>query len=277
MVFVESLNTLRRLLFTFINYSFKITDRVMSIFFVTFFVLYWFLICVIFWSIYQEKLFGLSIWNSISSLNYSPGLSSELINIIFFLSISAIITAISLFTFIIILALSLPIPIKCIFPTRNGKIDASDVPISFIKDAIENLETFNFSCSLPKNQDKKKQIIAQINYASEHFLKVDNSNKAFDTTNICYILIVDQFNKSVKKDILFRANGLYREIDKLCVEINNMSSPEEQNKIVHDLKMYLKVIEDRDLSKIEPVEFEIKKSDFTSFVIQTISFLNKIL
>lgn len=97
-----------------------------------------------------------------------------------------------------------------------------------------------------------------------------------NSTNICFILIIDQFNKSVQKDILFRTNGLYQKIEELCVKINNMNSPDEQNEIVHDLKMYLKVIEDRDLSKIPPVEFEIKKLDLTSFIIKTISFLNKI-
>jgi len=35
---------------------------------------------------------------------------------------------------------------------------------------------------LARNQDKK-QIVAQINYALEHLLKFDDSNKAFYSTN----------------------------------------------------------------------------------------------
>ncbi|AYK14786.1 hypothetical protein AOB57_005920 [Methanosarcina flavescens] len=95
------------------------------------------------------------------------------------------------------------------------------------------MESFNFYWNLARKQDKK-QIVARINYALEHLLKVGDTNKAFYSTNICYILIIDQFNKSVRKDILFRVNGLYKEINKLYFEINNINSPEKQNKIVHN-------------------------------------------
>lgn len=56
-----------------------------------------------------------------------------------------------------------------------------------------------------------------------------------------------------------------------------MNSPEKQDKILHDLEICLKAMESRDLSEIDPVEYEIKKSDLTSSVLKVATFISKIL
>ena len=54
-----------------------------------------------------------------------------------------------------------------------------------------------------------------------------------------------------------------------------MNTFDDKVVIIQDLKMYLKVIEDRDLSKIEGVQYTIKKSNLTTFFIKTAVFLLK--
>jgi hypothetical protein len=159
----------------------------------------------------------------------------------------------------------------------NGRIDTSDCPISFIKKATEELKSFNFSDNITQKQNKKNQITQLISYASNYYIKVDNKNQAIDFINFCFPLWAGHLSEAAKNDVLFRTNGLYKKIDRLCADINNMNSPEKQNKILHDLEMYLKTIEDRDLSEIDPVEYEIKKSDLTSSILKVASFLTKIL
>ena len=55
----------------------------------------------------------------------------------------------------------------------------------------------------------------------------------------------------------------------------DMNTFDDKVVIIQDLKMYLKVIEDRDLSKIEGVQYTIKKSNLTTFFIKTAVFLLK--
>lgn len=277
MRYLEMLDLFSKYFLIFFDNVLEIIRRVYPVFLVVIFLFVWFLVCAGIWLPYHEKIFGLSIGKSLSSLISVPNFSLDLINVLFFFFVPFIIATFTLFILIIIITFTVFTPIRFIFPTKNGIIDASDIPISFIEDAIEKLEVFDFSCSLEKKRDKKKQIIDSISYASEHFINVNKPSQAVYSTNICYILAIDQFNKSVLKDILFRTNGLYQKIEKLCVKINNMNTPEEQNEILRDLNMYLKVIEDRDLSEIDLVEYEIKKSDLTSSVLKAAAFLYKIL
>ena len=167
--------------------------------------------------------------------------------------------------------------LSCIFPTENGIFDASDIPISLIKNAIGKLETFEFSDSFAQRQAQKIQIIELMSFTLEYFIKADNGKKVRDFMNVFFALLAGQYSEAAQNDVLFRTNGLYKKMDELCAHINNMNSQEEQSRIVQDLKMYLRVIEDRDLSQIEPVKYEIKEADLTSFAINTVSTLKKIL
>jgi len=59
-----------------------------------------------------------------------------------------------------------------------------------------------------------------------------------------------------------------------------MNNPEEQSKILHELKKYLKVIEDRDLSEIDPIEFKVAYKTITddpkSPILQALSFIKRL-
>lgn len=125
-----------------------------------------------------------------------------------------------------------------------------------------------------------KKVLRQpvlISFALDHYIKVDNGNKEPDYTNFCYILWSGHLSEAVRNDVLFRVNGLYMKIDELCVKINNMSNEKEKNAIVYDLQTYLQVIVDRDLSRIEKVEYKIKKPNLTAFLIKASIFLQKII
>ena len=201
----------------------------------------------------------------------------DVANLFVFFFYAIFLTSVLLFAIAVSIAMFNAFLIECIFPVTNGRIDISDCPISFIKKAIEELKNFNFSDNITQKQNKKDQITQLISYASNYYIKVDKNNQNIDFTSFCFPLWAGHLSEAARNDVLFRTNGLYKKIDGLCVEINNMNSPEEQSRIVQDLEIYLKVIENRDLSRIEPVEYEIKTSEFTSSILKAAVFLNKIL
>ena len=137
------------------------------------------------------------------------------------------------------------------------------------------MESFTFSDSFALKQDKKNQLTQLISYALDTFIKVDNGNKYPNYTDFCYVLWAGHLSEAAQNDVLYRTNGLYKKIDELCIKINNMNTFDDKVVIIQDLKMYLKVIEDRDLSKIEGVQYTIKKSNLTTFFIKTAVFLLK--
>lgn len=237
----------------------------------------YFLVSSVICADFQKQFFGFDVWKSKILLNYVNSFNMELANLIAFLIYSLLLTsALLLMVGFLIFILTNSI-IKSLFPVTNMRVDTSDIPISFIENAIEELVIFDFSDSFLQKQNKKDQITQLISFALDYFIKVDNGNKEPDYTNLCYILWSGHLSKAVQNDVLFRANGLYKKIDELCVKINNMNSEEEKNAIVHDLKMYLKVIEDRDLSNIDPVPYKIKKSNLTALLIKASIFLQKII
>lgn len=157
MHYLEILNLFLRYFFIFFDNALEIIRRGYHIFLVASFIFIWFLVCAGVWLPYQEKIFGFSVGKSLSSLISFPDFSSDLINVFVFFLFSTIFAASTLFIFMIIIAFSIPILINCIFPMSKGIIDASDVPISFLKDAVEKLEEFDFSCNLEKKETKKSK------------------------------------------------------------------------------------------------------------------------
>lgn len=273
------------------NVSFMISRRVFQVldkvretmlhgliaFYTILFIFFCFMLYAIIWLPYQEKISGLSVGKSIFSVISFPDVNRDLINVFVFFLVPVLLTVFTIFLVIIFIELFISFLGRLLFPMKEGFIDLSDVPVSFIKDAIEKLEAFDFSSGLEKKRENKKKIIDMISYASGNFINVDTPSQVIDYANVSFLLIYDQLNGSVVKDIVYRTNGLYKKIEELCVKIYHMNDPEERNDIVHDLKIYVKIIEHRELSKISPVEFEIKMPDNTSLIVQTIAFINKII
>lgn len=226
---------------------------------------------------FQKRVYGFDVWNSKILLNYVDDFNMELVHLIAFFIYSLILTSflLSIVGFLIFL-LTYSI-IKSLFPVKDNRVDTSDIPISFLENALWELETFDFSDDFFQKQKKKDQITQLISFALDYYIKVDDGNKNPDYTNLCYVLWSGHLSKTAKEDVLFRANGLYKKIDELCAKINIMNSEEEKNAIVHDLKIYLRVIKDRDLSKIEPIPYKIKEPNLTTNLIKAFIFLQKII
>lgn len=237
----------------------------------------YFLGCSIVWSGYNKRFFGFDVWSSELLLDYVKGFNIELFSLISFLIFSIMLT---LFVLCIMLFLLLFIEdsiIMCLFPLKDNRIDTSDVPISFIEAAINNLIYFNFSDSFRQKQIKKNQTTQLISTALDSYIKVDNGNRDPHYTSFCFTLWAGHLSKAAQNDVLFRTNGLYERIDEVCAKINNMNSPDERDTIVQELKMYLKFIEDKDLSQIERVPYKIKKTNLSNFLIKGISQILRIM
>jgi len=273
--YINIFNSYNAFYFKYMNYFGELCKFIQKFsMFLTVFIFYFFS-CAIICAHYQKSILGFNVWESELLLNYLKSFNFELANLIAFLVYSLMLTSFVLFVLGYFFALISIRLLQCIFPMTNRIADASDVPISFIRKAIEELESFNFSDNFEQKQDKKNQITQFISYALE-FIKVDNGTKDPDYTNFCYILHAGHLSKAVQNDVLFRTNGLYKKIDELCIKINNMNCSEDKIVILQDLKMYLKVIEDRDLGKIEGIPYTIKESNIPTILIKCISIFQKI-
>lgn len=274
--FISVLNTFISFFLKFMNFlgDFYILLHKASGFFLVFLVC--FFSCSIICVHYQQNIFGFNALESEILLNYAKSFNIELANLIAFLVFSLILTFFALFLlgyFFAIISIRL---LQCMFPMTKKIADTSDIPISFIEKAIEEVESFDFSDSFEQKQDRKDQITQLISYALE-FIKVDNSNKDPDYTNFCYILYAGHLSKAAQNDVLFRTNSLYKKIDEICIKVNNMNCPEDKTVILQDLKMYLKVIRERDLSKIEGIPYTIKESNLPTFLVESITLIKKII
>lgn len=240
-------------------------------------VLAYFLISSVICAKYEKQFFGFDVWKSEILIDSINSFNMELANLIAFFLYSLTLTSFLLLMVGFLFALIAISIIKSLFPVIDMRVDTSDIPLSFMGNAFEELEVFDFTDSPLQKQKRKDQITQLISFALIYFIKVDNGNKEPDYTNFCYILWSGHLSEAVQNDILFRANGLYKKIDELCIKINNMNNEEEKNAIVHELKMYLKVIKNRDLSNIDPVPYKIKKSSLTTLLIKASIFLQKII
>lgn len=275
---VTVLNSFCTSFFKLMNYMGEISDILFKVSGTMLIIFFYFLLG----SSINHRIFGFNLWENKIILNYANNINIDFLDLILSLVFTVGITSIELFLLVILFLYTIIYLIECMFPVvkYHGKIvmvDASDVPISFIKSAIEKLESFDFSGNFVQRQYKKNEITELISLALNYFIKVDNGKEVPDFTNLCHVLLAGHLSQAAREDVLFRTNGLYKKMDEMCAKINNMNSPVDENKIVQDLKMYLKVIEERDLSKIEGVSYEIKKSNLVDFFIRTAVFLQKII
>lgn len=167
---------------------------------------------------------------------------------------TAILFLMTLFGFLEIMP---KIILKYLFSSKKGIFDTSDIPISFIKLAIQQLKTVDFSESFDQIQDKKNKISNFLYYSME-FVKIEKESGHPDYMNFCSQKYRHLRSLPATNDIIFRLNGLYENMNKTLTDINHMNSLEGKNEIMKDLETYLKLIENKDLSTIEPIEFKIE-------------------
>ena len=185
---------------------------------------------------YMKNIIEFNVLESTTLLNYLKGFNSDLAYFLMFLFSSAMIASGLLFFLGLIFCFIAILLMRCMFPVEENRIDTLDYPVTFIKNAIEELELFDFSDNALQKQSKKDKTTELISYALNFFIKVDNGNKNPDYSNFCYILWSGHLSKAAKNDVLFRTNGLYKEMDALCIKINNMKSPDERDVICAGFK-----------------------------------------
>ncbi len=216
-----------------------------------------FVLCFINVSYVGEDIFGVNIIESQNLSNYIENnleifeFKIILINNILVSLINTIVLFWGLLIFIEMTPRSI---IKYLFCKETGVVDVSDLPISFIKAAIQQLEAVDFSESFDQIQGKKNQISNLINN-SLYFIKVDKEKTYVNYMNFCFLKCHGLLNKNARDDIRFRLNGLSEKMNNVLININHMNCVEDKNRITKDLETCLKVIENRDLSKIDPKEF----------------------
>lgn len=209
-----------------------------------------------------EELLGVNVLESQNLTNYvnANWTNFEFKMILLFNVFISLITTLSII--VVVLSTMDMIPtlfVQYFFSSKRKYMDASDVPIFFTKMAIQELEIIDFSENIDQVQEKKNKISNFIN-SSLQFVKVDKEKKYIDDMNFCFPKSRGLLNKSARDDIKFRLNGLSEMMNKTLQNINHMNCLEDKNKIMTDLEIYLKVIENKDLSKIEPIKFERKES-----------------
>ncbi|MCX9011666.1 MAG: hypothetical protein OIN66_11165 [Candidatus Methanoperedens sp.] len=140
-----------------------------------------------------------------------------------------------------------------VFPQNksSGLFDTSDIPISFIAKAIDEINSFSFSLPWEDLQQNRKKISNLIHDALE-FITVEDKFFAIPLgMRYSQLFISGLKNKAAKTDILYRINGLTEELGEIIIKLNCMNSARDKEEISNDLKEYLKIIEDRNLCEIK--------------------------
>lgn len=220
-----------------------------------------FVACFINASYTGEDILGVNVLESQNLSNYidSNWKSFEFIMALIVNIFVSLINTVAFFWGFLILIEMIPIfVINYLFSKKAGVVDLSDLPISFVEVGIQQLQAIDFSESFDQIQYKKNQISNRINN-SIHFIKVDKEKTYVDNMNFCFSKCCGLQNKDAIDDIRFRLNGLSEKMNNILINVNHMNNIEEKNEILKDLEMCIKVIKNKDLSKIEPKEFVTEK------------------
>jgi hypothetical protein len=138
---------------------------------------------------------------------------------------------------------------------KSGLFDTSDIPISLITEAIDELNSFNFSLTREDLEQDRKNISNLIYDASE-FITVENKFFGIPLGMRYFQLFITGLkSKAAKSDILYRTNGLSERLKEIEVKLNCLKTEEDKEEIANNLIKYLDIIENKDLCEIEPVPY----------------------
>lgn len=163
-----------------------------------------------------------------------------------------------LFSVFILIALGGIIIFASILPSNklSGLPDTSDILISFIKKAIDEINSFDFSLTWDDTKKNKNKISNFIDDTLE-FITIED--KFFGIPigwRYSQQFIAGLNNKSAKMDILYRINGLYEELNEIIVELNCMITVKDKEDVANKLNNYLIIIENKNLCERKKVEFK---------------------
>lgn len=140
-----------------------------------------------------------------------------------------------------------------VFPLNksSGLVDTSEIPISFIAKAIDDINSFSFSLPWDDLQQNRKKISNLVHDALEFITIEDNFFAIPLGMRYSQFFISGLKNKAARRDILQRINGLTDELGEIIIKLNCMNSVSDQEDISNKLKQYLKIIEDRNICAIK--------------------------
>ena len=196
-----------------------------------------------------------------------------------------------LFIFIIILALILgPIMIVARFIFRfllpiNKLLnisDTSDIPISFIEEAIKELESFEYNDEWDKRQHRKNKISNLINNALDFVSIEDKIWEIPREFRYHKIMVGGINNRSSRKDVLSRVNGLHRKMNNIAIDLNCMDDKNKEN-IIHELTECSNILKNKEMCAVEKVDFTETRKIFwiyehiNTLIIFLVKMLSKII
>lgn len=117
-----------------------------------------------------------------------------------------------------------------IFPQNkvSGLPDASDIPISFLERANEEISLFNFSSTWENKQQSKNKISNLMNNAQEFITIRDKILGVPHGLRYYQPFIGGLKNKTSKIDIFYRINGFSEKLNKIIVDLNYMNTVEPE-------------------------------------------------
>ena len=137
----------------------------------------------------------------------------------------------------------------------TGDLDASGIPISFICEAIKEIDKFEFSSSWEEKQLKRNRISNLMNNALE-FIAIQQKNYGvpfFLKYNQPFIKELE--NELSLKEISYRINGLTKNLNEIIIDLNYVNTIEEKEKISKNLIEFLNILQNRNLQEMERVEY----------------------
>jgi hypothetical protein len=144
-----------------------------------------------------------------------------------------------------------------IFPGNkvSGFPDASDMPISFLEEAIEEIGSFDFSLTWENKQLNKNRISNLMNDALEFITVRDKILGVPHGMRYYQAFIRGIKNKYSVRETLYRINGFSEKLNEFIVDLNYMNTVEDKEKISKSLLEYLIILKKRNLHNMERVEY----------------------
>lgn len=188
----------------------------------------------------------------INTIKYNSVNIPEFLSNISVIKYVLIVFAFSIISIYLVAFLGIAICALVFSQNKSSKLfDTSDIPISYIAEAINEINSFNFSLTWEDLQQNRKKISNLVHDALE-FITVEDKFFAVPLGMRYYQLFISGLkNKATKRDILSRISGLKEELDEIIIKLNCMNSVREQEEISNELKKYLKILEDRNLCEMK--------------------------
>ncbi|MCD4800663.1 MAG: hypothetical protein K8R01_03625 [Methanococcoides sp.] len=132
--------------------------------------------------------------------------------------------------------------------------DTSDIPISFIEEAIKEVKSFEYNDEWDKRQYSKNKISNLISNALD-FVSIENKLWEIPREFRFHQIIVGGINnKSLRNDLLSRVNGLHRKLNNIVIDLNCMNDENKDN-IIYGLIECSNIIKNKELCSVEKVDF----------------------